>query len=381
MIPHIVFSTASGYFPDATWWRTEDLSPAGVATSGICQPPVHAIALRRIRLRAAGSGQELPVLDYLGRTFDSWFAWHRWLWEARAGDGSGLISIHHGWESGMDNSPRFDAPYSRVEPGELPAFERTDLARVADSSQRPTDLEYRRYLWLVRQLAGVDYRDAEVAAACDFHVKDVFASAVFAVACDDLAAIADELGRTEAARTLRGWAERASRAVDATVDPSTGLACDLDQLTGEPISVPCISGFAPLVSTRDPAVRHAQEALLTGPDWLAAPGLAFRVPCSTASTSTGFHPRQYWRGPNWPVMTWFLASQVRRGGNGDLFMGLRSAAIDQLADLQFGEYYEPFTAEPLGSRRQSWSAAVALEWLAPDIGGADGGGVAGNTPG
>jgi glucosylglycerate hydrolase len=30
----------------------------------------------------------------------------------------------------------------------------------------------------------------------------------------------------------------------------------------------------------------------------------------------------------------------------------------------FGEYYEPFTGEPLGSMDQSWTAAVALEWLA-----------------
>jgi hypothetical protein len=31
---------------------------------------------------------------------------------------------------------------------------------------------------------------------------------------------------------------------------------------------------------------------------------------------------------------------------------------------RFAEYYEPFTAEPLGSLDQSWTAAVALDWLA-----------------
>ncbi len=66
------------------------------------------------------------------------------------------------------------------------------------------------------------------------------------------------------------------------------------------------------------------------------------------------------------MITWFLAHQARRGGDQDLFERLREAAVAQLGDLQFGEYYEPFTAEPLGSRRQSWTAAVALEWLAAD---------------
>ncbi len=216
MIPHIVFSAGSGYFPDAARWRTSSLSPPGVATSGICQPAVHAIALRRIRQRAAGGPHERAVASYLERTFDSWLAWHRWLHDLRGADGSGLITIHHGWESGMDNSPRFDAAYARVVPGDLEPFERTDTAVVADAGQRPTNAEYARYLWLVQQLADVGYRDADADEVCDFAVKDVFASAIFAVACDDLATIADELGREADAATLREWAARvrAGRGLD-----------------------------------------------------------------------------------------------------------------------------------------------------------------------
>jgi hypothetical protein len=93
------------------------------------------------------------MADYLDSTLDSWVAWYEWLWRVRAGDGSGLITIYHGWESGMDNSPRFDAAYVRVEPGAMPPFRRTDTARVADPGERPSDEEYRRYLWLVKQLA------------------------------------------------------------------------------------------------------------------------------------------------------------------------------------------------------------------------------------
>jgi hypothetical protein len=327
---------------------------------------VHAIALRRIRQRAAGGADEPAVRDYLRRTFDSWLAWHRWLHDARTLDG--LVTIFHGWESGMDNSPRFDRPYGRVHPGRVEPFVRTDTATVTDASQRPSDEEYARYLWLVQQLAEVGYRDDEARRVCDFQVADVFASAIFAVACDDLAALADELGRGADASELRRWADEAAAAVDASIDASTGLARDLDLLTGEAIGVPCISGFAPLLSTRDAGVRAAQEALLEGPDWLGAPDLAFRVPCSTSSTSNQFHARQYWRGPNWPVITWFLAFQARRGGNRALFDALRDASLSQLGDREFSEYYQPFTAEPLGSRHQSWTAAVALEWLAPDAG-------------
>ncbi len=32
--------------------------------------------------------------------------------------------------------------------------------------------------------------------------------------------------------------------------------------------------------------------------------------------------------------------------------------------MGFGEYFEPFTGELLGSEDQSWTAAIALDWLA-----------------
>ena len=50
MIPHIVFTDVPGYFPGSDVWGTDDAEakPAGVQTSGICQPPIQAIAAARI---------------------------------------------------------------------------------------------------------------------------------------------------------------------------------------------------------------------------------------------------------------------------------------------------------------------------------------------
>nr|MBA2518643.1 hypothetical protein [Chloroflexia bacterium] len=50
---------------------------------------------------------------------------------------------------------------------------------------------------------------------------------------------------------------------------------------------------------------------------------------------------------------------------------LRAAALDQLAAIDFAEYVEPFTGEPLGSLDQSWTAAVALDWLAEPTSGSE----------
>jgi hypothetical protein len=38
--------------------------------------------------------------------------------------------------------------------------------------------------------------------------------------------------------------------------------------------------------------------------------------------------------------------------------------MEALAEGGFAEYFEPFTGEPLGFDDQSWTATVALDWLA-----------------
>ena len=59
-----------------------------------------------------------------------------------------------------------------------------------------------------------------------------------------------------------------------------------------------------------------------------------------------------------------LGAQLIQAGETDRAAALRRVSLDQLADGGFGEYYEPFTGELLGSADQSWTAAVTLDWLA-----------------
>ncbi|HKU02848.1 MAG TPA: glycogen debranching protein [Arthrobacter sp.] len=368
MIPHIVFSdNDTGYFPGFDRWGTEGAAarPEGIKSSGICQPPVHAIALRHIvdRGRENGGADREVAEAFLAESFDGWLAWHRWLATVRDPDGMGLVEIHHGWESGFDNSPRWDGPYSRIVPGTVPPFTRRDTLHVADASERPDDTEYTKYLWLVQQMAGVGFDDTAVQDAVDFRVRDVFFSAILAASSDVLAGLADELGRNHEAGELRDMAARFREGVASTVDPATGLARDYDVLAREWIGTETVSGFAPLVAGGDPALLAAQRELLRGPRWMGFPGLRFPLPPSTSPANEAFRPRTYWRGPVWPFLNLLLGWACARDGESGLFETLKSASLEQLSDLQFGEYYEPFTGEPLGSLSQAWTAAAALEWM------------------
>src|SRR5665647_1913586 len=191
MIPHIVFTDVPGYFPGPDVWGTDaaEAKPAGVQTSGICQPPVHAIAVARI-LQA---GRRLVGRDaeeaeaFAAEAVPKLAAWHRWLSDARDPSGRGLIEIHHGWESGMDNSPSWDDAYAAITLERPVKLRRHDTALVKDASQRPTDREYQRYLHLVAQMRSVQYRDIDIPSTIDFRVGDVFMTAILAVAASELA--------------------------------------------------------------------------------------------------------------------------------------------------------------------------------------------------
>jgi hypothetical protein len=234
---------------------------------------------------------------------------------------------------------------------------------VADASERPDDDEYTKYLWLVQQMADAGFDDRAVQETVDFRVRDVFFSAVMAASTEVLAGLAEEIGRAEDAAELRATAQRFRDGVAATVDPTTGLARDYDVRAGQWIATDTVSGFAPLVAGGDPALLERQRQLLEGPEWMGYPRLKFRLPPSTSPASPAFRARTYWRGPVWPFLDLLLGWAAARNGQHRLRQTLRSESLLQLSDLKFGEYYEPFTGEALGSLAQAWTAAAALEWL------------------
>jgi hypothetical protein len=357
MIPHIVFDPQeTTYVPGPELWAPLGTRASAKATSGLCQPPVHALALSSI---AAGAGPE--AREWIGRTYDALLRWHRYLAKHRVDRSSGLVTIFHPWESGLDNSPRWDAPMARVAPTAL-SLARSDLAAV-DAGERPTNEDYARYLALVTEMRAAGYDATILRRSGSFLVGDVFFTALYAVAGDVLAELGDRIG-LPAVDELRRYARDARSAVAAHQDAATGMAYDVDLRRGDPLRTGTVAGFAPLLAGAgsDDLLDRLVEELL-GPRWAGYPGLRWPVPPSVSPDHPAFSARAYWRGPSWPVINWLLVWSLDRCGHHAAAVELRAAALEQVAEGSFAEYYEPFTGEPLGSPRQSWTAAVTLDWL------------------
>jgi glucosylglycerate hydrolase len=373
-VPHIVFNPEAppkSYFPDAERWNSSALSqdaPSGSHTSGLCQPPVHALAVRRIWETSRGKEEERVerARRFLSANYPRLFAWHRYLATARDPEGSGLVTIYHPWESGTDNSPRWDAALEAVEVGDLPPYTRYDLQHVTDPSHRPTDAEYDRYLWLLELLKRERYDEAEIYDSHPFLVKDVLFSAILVAANEALLEIARVIRAPEEDLALiEGWIWRGRNGLDDRWDPGLGLCLDHDLRRDAPLRARTIAGFAPLVAgDLEPARLEALLRTLYSPHFLGHPRLRRPLPPSTSPGEPRFHPRNYWRGPMWPVMSWLLWRSLVLAGEAERAEVLCRAALQELSEGSLAEYFEPFTGEPLGSDSQSWTAAVTLDWLA-----------------
>src|ERR687897_262979 len=379
-VPHIVFNPKAppqSYYPGADHWACAAASPdaplAPPYTSCLCQPPVHAIAVLRI-WEAAGREDEkafAEATDFLREIYPRLLAWHRYLATFRDPERSGLVTIYHPWASGTDNSPRWDGALAAVEVGEMSTYPRYDLQHVDDPSERPASTEYDRYLWLVKLIKRAGCDERAIYRSHPFLVKDVLFSAILVAANEALLEIAEVLEAPREDRELiESWIERGRQGLEEQWDPDLGLCLDRDVLAGESVRVRTIAGFAPLISGGLERSRlYELLETLDSPDFAGNPNLRYPLPPSTSPEEPGFHPRSYWRGPVWPVANWLLWWSLLRAGVNERAQKLRRETLGELSEGGFAEYFEPFTGEPLGSREQSWTAAVALDMLA--TGGAD----------
>jgi glycogen debranching enzyme len=67
----------------------------------------------------------------------------------------------------------------------------------------------------------------------------------------------------------------------------------------------------------------------------------------------------------WPIINWLYWWALREQHAEQAARELRAANLDLLRapGSRFAEYFDPYTAKPLGSLDQSWTAAAVLDWL------------------
>jgi len=363
LVPHIVFNPqASGYSPNPEMWRTigNPRVPPGSLTSGIVQPPVHATAVLRVFQHARDQDR---ARAFLAELFPRLRDWHAYLYRERDPHGAGLVYIRHPWESGMDNSPLWDASLQRIQPrpDEVPAYRRVDTT-IVDAADRPTNAEYDRYMYLVKLFADRDYDEARIYPDCPYLIQDILFNALLCQSNRDLAEIARLLGEDPTPFTT--WAERTAAALNATCwDEAHGIYVEYDRAAGAPIPVHVAGGFVPLYAGI-PSAEQARRmyGYLNSPSFCDLDEECYPVP-SYDRQAPGYSPNRYWRGPVWLNVDWLLYHGLRRYGFDDYAARIRQAMIELVRQHGFYEYFNPQTGQGHGTEQFSWTAALLIDVL------------------
>ncbi len=241
------------------------------STSRITQPPVLALAVKLIH-------EVAPNDAWLKSVYPQLCAYVEWDMAHRDSDGEGLVEwaiegnpLSRSGESGMDNSPRFDA---------------------------------------ATRMDAVDF------------------NAFLAMEGEILAGMAAAMGCSADVTQWESRHQRLCRLIDQRLwSEAYGFYVDFDIERNEPSSVLASSGFLPLLcGAASPAQAQRLAEHLRDPDMFGTP---FPVP-SIAVRDTDHYCKDMWRGPVWINLNWLIARGFERYGFTDIAAGLRTRTVREI---------------------------------------------------
>jgi hypothetical protein len=353
MLPQIRYNPrVAGYAPGPEWWPDPRVRRAGERTSGISQPPVLPTA---VYLAGLLHPVERLRTEWWERVYKPLLDALRYFSRDRTTAGSPLIVVIHPWESGLDNSPRWDAA---VRKGLRPSrpYRRIDDT-IVHAEGRPTGADYDLYLYLVEHIAATRGESIPDMAGAPFAVYDALFNAIWYRAAVDLNRIAQTLGRPPAVsdadlRTFRDayhtrlWSDEA------------GLFRDYDLSSAAQIPVDSIAGLGAIWGGLVDASQAA--AMLTR---YQARTAGCRMLASVPPDQPGFDPVRYWRGPVWVNTNWFVARGLEALGVQSAAHRLAAETLELVSRGGPSEYFHAHSGAPLGGRDFTWSAALSIDLL------------------
>lgn len=339
-----------GFVPHMTYWQRErpvdPNAPYQVAgrsrrISDSMQPPVLAEAVAAVARRGRGAAFLREVLPAVHRFYD-------WCDRVRDPDRDGLIAALEPHETGMDQTPAFDA-YIGVSGSDPVHFE---------AAWRSIAVEH----------AQLGHDPAAIFARDRFVVEEVASNVLYAENQRVLAGSLAELDDADGAAELRARAERTEAALLGRCwAPGLADFCSLAGRDESPLPGSTVAGLMPIL------LRVLPEAIVERLAGRLADPADFGTRYPVPSVSRG-HPAYraaprgtvLWRGQSWINMNWYLARGLRRHGREQLASSIEDASLALVERSGFREHYNPETGVGYGARGFAWSALV-LEMLSERV--------------
>ena len=319
-------------------------------TSSITQPPMIGHAIAELVRRGADVPEELA---------DKAAAALRFFLAHRIGEPSGLAVLCHPWESGADDSLRWDGFYPV--PYGHPSWQ-SEKTKLLESIQRDsygTPLSNPLFpaasSWFT---AVVAFNIAELANTTD---------AIAATEADGLVEALENSWDDD----LRTWVDAAANekpyvsnegAQTRRIDAATSDSQISDDSAGEKGS-PSSTSSAPtleallcvLADRNEDRLAKVCEDLFDPQKYGAPYG-----PAGASQSHEAYDGHGYWRGAAWPQLTYLLSHALRAKGRLKEAQALTAQLQNGAIASGFAEHWHPQTAHPDGATPQSWTALAAI---------------------
>lgn len=303
-IPHVHYRPDPGY--DRTLWGRHSVST-------ITQPPMYGHAIRVM----SESGLEVPgSLIEAARRGIGFFLERRLR--------RGLVTAVHPWESGCDDTPRWDSwvhdPYSRH-----------SFALIKGRLVGALRLE--------RNSVAID--------SSEFRVGSVALTALVAFNAMELAAVTGDITLGTAASSL-------VKALDGRWDDEAGVWVDGGDDPRPSGATSTLEAFLPLLVDD----RHWERvrSIIEDPRRFAAP----YGPRQVDRTHRAYQGDGYWRGAAWAPLNYLLWVAARRQGDEEWASRLAATTLAGAVTSRWAEYWDPDTGIGDGASPQSWTGLAAL---------------------
>ncbi len=325
----------SGFVPHMTYWHAPTVHASfwgRELASNITQPPMYGHAAQRCHGGPDADGRHRPLSadghERLARAFAH-------LLFERPRTPSGLVPVVHPWETGCDDSPRWD-DFRR--PGESWSVTKGEL---------------------VAELAAAGADGEPPPGGVSFVVGSIGFNALVAWNLRQYLTLPDAHDRGR----LSEAGDELAAAVADRWDPGSGVWVDDGPPSGRIRTADALLGL--LVDPRDAAF-----AALLDPD---AFGARFG-PRGVDRAEPTYRPDVYWRGPAWPQLSYLLWQAAVEHGRPTEARAVARSLVAGAVESGWAEYWEPDTGTGLGAIPQTWAglALPAAQWLDGEAGGGDG---------
>ncbi len=349
MIPHILFHDLNtNYYPNHSVWNCGNK----IHSSGITQPPVLAIMLKKIldknKIKVSEKIKIKSIIKKLKK-------YHEWLIKYRDPKNTGLVSILHPWESGYDNSPLWDYSMNEVKVEKNLKYKRGDN-KVINPDYRPLDEDYDRYVTIKNHLRKNKYNPKKLYNKSMFNVVDVGFNSIFLKANKDLLELLKSFNLEH--NKLQKFILKSESQIEKLFDTKKGVFVNYDRKNKKKIIVPSITNYFILFADlknqliNKKIIRHLKnhnqhESYLF----------------SSIKPNYGkFEEKRYWRGPVWINCNWIIYQGLK---NKDKKFAdkIKEKTINLIKKNGFYEYYSFKTGEAFGAKNFSWTASLFLDLL------------------